>query len=250
MYTQMTGSEKILPYAGNERKSDQVRRMFDAIAETYDRLNHTLSLGIDRRWRAKGIAYLQPFAPGSILDLATGTGDLAIAMYEAIAPEHITCVDISERMMEIGRKKVAKAGYAAHISFERQDCLSLTYADNCFDAVISAFGVRNFEHIEKGIAEMYRTLKPGGHLMILELSHPRQFPIKQIYKLYSNTVIPCVGQLFSGEKAAYQYLPASIRAVPQGEAMAEMLRNQGFVNVKVRTFTLGICSLYTGEKTK
>jgi demethylmenaquinone methyltransferase/2-methoxy-6-polyprenyl-1,4-benzoquinol methylase len=223
--------------------------MFDAIARTYDTLNHTLSLGIDKRWRARGIAFLRPFSPEHILDIATGTGDLAIAMHKALHPAHITGVDLSEGMMEIGRRKAVVCGCSAQITFERQDCLSLTYADNSFDAVTAAFGVRNFEHIERGIAEMYRVLRPGGHLMILELSHPRRFPVKQLYELYSKTIIPSVGRLLSGENTAYWYLPASIRAVPQGEAMAEILRRQGFGNVDVRTFTFGICSLYTGEKT-
>jgi demethylmenaquinone methyltransferase/2-methoxy-6-polyprenyl-1,4-benzoquinol methylase len=246
----MTGSEKILPYNNSEHKSAQIGRMFDAIAGTYDRLNHMLSLGIDKRWRAGGIAYLKPFSPGRILDIATGTGDLAIAMHRALNPEHITAVDLSESMMAIGRRKAASSGCAARITFERQDCLALTCADNSFDAVTCAFGVRNFEQIDRGIAEMYRVLRPGGHLMILELSHPRQFPVKQLYTLYSQTVIPCIGRLFSGENAAYRYLPASVREVPQGEVMADLLRRQGFAHVEVRTFTWGICSLYTGEKTK
>ncbi|MDR1918973.1 MAG: bifunctional demethylmenaquinone methyltransferase/2-methoxy-6-polyprenyl-1,4-benzoquinol methylase UbiE [Tannerellaceae bacterium] len=246
----MFGSEKILPYESGEHKSAQIGRMFDAIAETYDTLNHTLSLGIDKGWRKKGIAFLRPFAPGSILDVATGTGDLALAMYETLHPRRITAIDLSEGMMEVGRRKAAEAGHAAHISFERQDCLSLTYPDHSFDAVTSAFGVRNFEHIEQGIAEMYRVLKPGGHLMILELSHPRRFPVKQLYTLYSQTVIPWLGRLYSKENAAYRYLPASVKVVPQGTVMADILRRQGFIKVGVRTFTLGICSLYTGEKTK
>ncbi|MDR2810129.1 MAG: bifunctional demethylmenaquinone methyltransferase/2-methoxy-6-polyprenyl-1,4-benzoquinol methylase UbiE [Tannerellaceae bacterium] len=246
----MTGSEDIRPYTSGEHKSLQIERMFNQIAPTYDVLNHTLSLSIDKRWRAKGIDYLRPFSPRRILDVATGTGDLAIAMHRALSPRQIMGIDISEKMMERGRRKAARAGYSSQISFERQDCLSLPYADNTFDAVTSAFGVRNFEDIEKGIAEMYRVLKPGGHLMILELSHPRQFPVKQLYALYSNTIIPGIGQLFSGRKAAYRYLPASVRVVPQGQVMAEMLRRQGFGNVEARTFTFGICSLYTGEKTK
>ena len=223
--------------------------MFDAIAPTYDALNHALSLGIDKRWRAKAIASLRPFSPKQILDVATGTGDLAIAMQKTLSPRHITGIDLSERMMEIGRRKAARAGYASQISFEKQDCLSLTCADNSFDAVTSAFGVRNFEHIEQGIAQMYRALKPGGRLAILELSHPRRSPAKELYNLYANTIIPFAGRLFSGEGAAYRYLPASVREVPQGEAMAGILRRQGFANVAIRTFTLGICSLYTAEKT-
>ncbi|MDR1257940.1 MAG: bifunctional demethylmenaquinone methyltransferase/2-methoxy-6-polyprenyl-1,4-benzoquinol methylase UbiE [Tannerellaceae bacterium] len=246
----MTGAEKILPYNNDECKSAQIGRMFDSIAGTYDALNHTLSLGIDKKWRSKGIACLRPFSPGLILDVATGTGDLAIAMYEALNPIHITGVDISEGMIAAGRIKAAEAGCSDGITFELQDCLSLPYADDSFDAVTSAFGVRNFENIEKGIAEMYRVLKPGGHLMILELSHPRQFPVKQLYKLYSKTVIPCVGRLFSKENTAYHYLPASVRVVPQGGVMAGILRSQEFGNVVARSLTLGICSLYTGEKMK
>jgi demethylmenaquinone methyltransferase/2-methoxy-6-polyprenyl-1,4-benzoquinol methylase len=245
----MTGAENILPYRSDEHKSVQIRRMFDAIAGTYDALNRILSLGIDRRWRAKAIDSLKPFAPERILDLATGTGDLALALCGALQPCHVTGVDISEQMMQIAREKAAKAGCATRLSFERQDCLSLGFAGSSFDAVTSAFGVRNFEDIEKGLAEMYRVLRPGGRLMLLELSRPRRFPVKQLYGLYSRTIIPCIGRIFSGEHEAYRYLPASVGAVPQGEAMAELLRRQGFVHVEVRTFTLGICSLYTGEKT-
>ncbi|MDR2810472.1 MAG: bifunctional demethylmenaquinone methyltransferase/2-methoxy-6-polyprenyl-1,4-benzoquinol methylase UbiE [Tannerellaceae bacterium] len=240
---------KVLPYNCNEQKSVQVERMFDSIAGTYDKLNHTLSFCIDKRWRKKGIAFLKPFSPERILDIATGTGDLAVAMQKELKPKGgIVGVDLSEGMMEVGRRKAAAAGYASCISFEQQDCLSLTYADNTFDAVTSAFGVRNFDRIEEGLAEMYRVLKPGGHLMILELSSPRLFPVKQLYALYSQTFIPYIGRLLSGEKAAYHYLPASVKVVPQGEDMAELLRWQGFVNVGIRTFTGGICSLYTGEK--
>jgi demethylmenaquinone methyltransferase/2-methoxy-6-polyprenyl-1,4-benzoquinol methylase len=242
------GSENILPYDSNDSKSAQVGRMFDAIAPTYDVLNHALSLGVDRRWRAGGIDRLRPFAPCNILDVGAGTGDLSIAMCEALHPRHVTAIDLSEAMMDIGRRKAAEAGCSAHISFERQDALALTYRDNSFDAVASAFGVRNFENIEQGIAEMHRVLKPGGHLMILELSHPRRFPVKQLYALYSKTIIPFLGRLFSKENSAYRYLPASVRVVPQGSVMADILRRQGFANVETRTFTFGICSLYTGEK--
>lgn len=242
------GSEKILPYNDHEQKSAQVERMFDSIAGKYDFLNHTLSLGFDKGWRRKGIAFLRPFAPKQMLDIATGTGDLAISMFKTLQPDRIIGADISEGMMDIGRRKAAKAGYSDHISFEYQDCLSLTYADNTFDAVTAAFGIRNFEDIEKGLAEMYRILKPGGHLMILELSTPERFPMKQLYRLYSKTMIPFMGRLFSNEKKAYQYLPASIQVVPQGNIMTELLSRIGFKEAKVRTFTFGICSLYTGKK--
>lgn len=244
----MYGSEKILPYDSKENKGTQVKRMFDAIAGTYDQLNHTLSFGFDKGWRRKGIAFLRPFRPQTLLDIATGTGDLAIELYRTLQVDRIIGADISEGMMEVGRRKVAEAGYTDHICFEQQDCTALTYEDNSFDAVTAAFGVRNFENIEKGIAEMYRVLKPGGHLMILELSTPEHFPMKQLYRIYSKTVIPFIGWLFSRQKAAYTYLPASIQVVPQGKVMTALLARQGFGDARVRTFTFGICSLYTGTK--
>ncbi len=242
------GSEKILPYDGDEHKGTQVKRMFDSIAHTYDLLNHTLSFGFDKGWRRKGIAFLRPFAPASILDVATGTGDLAIQMQRELSAQTIIGADISEGMMNVGRQKVDTAGLAAHIRFEYQDAMAFTYEDNTFDAVTAAFGVRNYEDIRQGLAEMYRVLKPGGHLMILELSTPERFPMKQLYQLYSTLVIPTVGRLFSKEKNAYSYLPASIREVPQGKVMVESLAGIGFTETRVQTFTFGICSLYTGKK--
>lgn len=242
------GSEQILPYNDEEHKATQVRRMFDSIAGVYDRLNHTLSFGIDKIWRRRGIAYLRPFSPASILDIATGTGDLAISMCRHLKADRIIGADISEGMMDVGRQKVAQAGLSDHILFEYQDCTKLTYADHSFDAVTAAFGVRNFEDIEQGLSEMYRVLKPGGHLMILEFSTPEHFPMKQLYALYSKIVIPNVGYLLSKERKAYSYLPASIQVVPQGKEMTDLLGRIGFDEVQARTFTFGICSLYTATK--
>ena len=242
------GSEQILPYNNEEHKAPQVKRMFDSIAGTYDQLNHTLSFGIDRIWRKKGIAYLRPFAPKSILDIATGTGDLAISMQRNLNADRIIGADISEGMMDVGRQKVAEAGLSEHISFEYQDCTALTYAEDSFDAVTAAFGVRNFEDIEQGIREMYRVLRPDGHVMILELSTPEHFPMKQLYSIYSKWVIPTIGRLFSKEQSAYSYLPASIKVVPQGKVMTDLLSRVGFSEVQARTLTFGICSLYTGTK--
>lgn len=150
--------------------------------------------------------------------------------------------------MEVGRQKVAEAGLSDHITFEYQDCTALTYPDNSFDAVTAAFGVRNFENIEQGITEMYRVLKPGGHLMILELSSPVHFPMKQLYNIYSKVVIPTVGRLLSKEHTAYSYLPASIKVVPQGKVMTDLLSRVGFSEARSRTFTFGICSLYTAAR--
>lgn len=242
------GSEQILPYNNEEHKATQVKRMFDSIAGTYDQLNHTLSFGIDRMWRKKGIAYLRPFAPKSILDIATGTGDLAISMQRKLNADRIIGADISEGMMDVGRQKVAEAGLSEHISFEYQDCTALTYAEDSFDAVTAAFGVRNFEDIEQGIREMHRVLRPDGHVMILELSTPEHFPMKQLYSIYSKWVIPTIGRLFSKEQSAYSYLPASIKVVPQGKVMTDLLSRVGFSEVQARTLTFGICSLYTGTK--
>jgi len=242
------GAENIYPYEGEEKKTTQIRRMFDSIAFTYDKLNRLLSLGFDRSWRRKGIAFLKPFGAQSILDIATGTGDLAIAMCRALNAREVVGADISEGMMDIGRTKVREAGLSDFVRFEQQDCLSLTYADNSFDAVTAAFGVRNFENIERGVGEMFRVLKPGGHIMILELSSPDYFPMKQLFTIYSKIVIPNMGRLFSKEKSAYSYLPASIQVVPQGKVMTEILRQAGFINARVETFTLGVCSMYTGTK--
>ncbi len=242
------GAERILPYNKEEHKGVQVERMFDSIAGKYDLLNHTLSFGIDKLWRKKGIAYLRPFSPKRILDIATGTGDLAIQLQRKLRPDQVIGVDLSEGMMEVGRQKVAKAGLSSRITFEQQDSIALTYKDNQFDAVTAAFGVRNFERIEQGIAEMYRVLKPGGHLMILELSTPEHFPIAQTYRLYSSVFIPLIGRMLAKDKAAYHYLPASIKVVPQGQVMTELLQRIGFKDVHAQTFTFGICSMYTGTK--
>lgn len=244
------GSEEVLPYNQEEHKTVQIKRMFDAIAGTYDRLNHTLSFGIDKIWRRKGIAFLRPFSPASILDVATGTGDLAITMCRELKTDRVIGADISEGMMAIGRQKAVEAGLTDRITFEQQDSEALTYATYSFDAVTAAFGVRNFENIDQSIREIYRVLKPGGHLMILELSTPEHFPVKQLYRFYSKWVIPVIGRLLSKEQMAYDYLPASIRVVPQGRIMTDLLSRVGFLDVQAHTFTFGICSMYTGRKSR
>ena len=242
------GSEDIFPYNLKEHKSIQVKRMFDAIAGKYDLLNHTLSFGFDKWWRKKGIASLRPFSPRTILDIATGTGDLAIAMQNDLQPQLMIGADISEGMMDVAREKAKELHLQESIRFEYQDCTNLSYPNDTFDAVTSACGVRNFEDIEQGFSEMLRVLKPGGHLMILELSTPETFPMKQLYRIYSKIVIPNVGRLISKEKAAYCYLPASIKVVPQGNVMTELLAKIGFKEAKTHSLTWGICSLYTGTK--
>ena len=239
--------ERVLPYAGEEDKGTQVRRRFDSIAGRYDMLNRMLSFGMDRSWRRKTVDSLRPFSPQRILDVASGTGDLALLMCRRLQPQQIIAADLSEEMMAVGRRKATKAGYASRISFEHQDCMTLTYSDHSFDAITVAFGVRNFADLERGLSEMERVLRPDGQLRILELSTPKHFPMKQLYALYSRTIIPLVGSWFSLEKSAYRYLPASIRKMPQGREMVRLLERQGF-DVQVRTFTGGTCSLYSATK--
>ena len=238
--------EHIKPYGEEGTKAVQVERMFNHIAPTYDQLNHTLSMGIDRSWRRKAIHTLRPYHPQQILDIATGTGDFAILACRELQPQFLIGADISEGMMEVGREKVQQAGLADKVSFAREDCTALSFADATFDAVTVAFGVRNFEHLDIALGEMCRVLRPNGHLVILELSTPDRFPMKQLFTLYSKVVIPLIGKLISKDNSAYTYLPESIRAFPQGEVMQRSIRNAGFSQVRFRRF--GICTLYVATK--
>jgi len=241
-------AEKIVPYEANDApKSIQIERMFDEIAGQYDFLNHMLSMGIDKLWRRKGILALKPFEPQIILDVATGTGDLALYAYRLLKPQKIVGIDISEKMMAIGREKAAKAGLSGIIHFEWQNCTCLQLNPNIFDAAIIAFGIRNFEDLDIGLQEIHRVLRPEGRLMILELSSPEHFPMKQAYRLYSS-LIPKIGQWISRSKAAYKYLPESISVFPQNAEMASILEKNGFSEVTCRKLTGGICSLYLAKK--
>jgi len=241
--------EKVLPDSKNEAsKGIQVEKMFDDIAGQYDLLNHTLSFGIDRYWRKKGIKTLKSIQPKKILDIATGTGDLAIQAFPLLFPEKILGVDISEGMMQVGREKVAQIGLQNQIEFEKQDCTNLTFEDNSFDAAMVAFGVRNFEDLDKGLQEILRVLCVGGKLMILELSSPEYFPMKQAYQLYSKLIIPTLGRLISKSVTAYHYLPNSIAAFPQNAGLKAILEKNGFKNVCYKKLTFGLCTLYVGTK--
>ncbi len=240
--------EKIKPYHSEGEKVKQVETMFDNIAHSYDRLNHTLSWGIDKRWRKKAIRYLQPFAPRRIMDVATGTGDFALLAYRMLKPELLIGTDISEGMMQIGRQKVKEAGWEKAISFEREDCTRLTFEANEFDAITVAFGIRNFENLDQGLCEMHRVLRTGGHLVILELTAPERFPMKQLFQIYSRVVIPTVGRFLSRDSRAYTYLPSTIQAFPQGEVMKKILQATGFREVEFQRLTFGICTLYTATK--
>ena len=240
--------ENIKPYNEEEKKSVQVERMFDNIAPAYDQLNHTLSWGIDKSWRKKAINWLKPFQPQRMMDVATGTGDFAIQACRVLNPKELIGTDISEGMMNVGRQKVKDAGLEGRISFAKEDCTALTFPDNRFDAITVAFGVRNFEDLDKGLREMHRVLDTDGKLVILELSEPDWFPMKQLYALYSKVVIPTLGKLLSKDRSAYTYLPQSIKAFPQGEVMKVIILKAGFREANFKRLTLGICTLYTATK--
>ncbi|MDR2234116.1 MAG: bifunctional demethylmenaquinone methyltransferase/2-methoxy-6-polyprenyl-1,4-benzoquinol methylase UbiE [Tannerella sp.] len=240
--------EEIVPNeSDNAAKSVQIEQMFDEIAGQYDLLNHTLSFGIDKSWRRKGILTLKAFVPRTILDIATGTGDLALAAYRLLKPEKIVGVDISEKMMDIGREKVSGAGLSSVISFERHNCTDLQIASDSFDAAMIAFGIRNFEDLDKGLQEIYRVLHDEGRLMILELSTPEHFPLKQGYWIYSK-LIPGIGRFISRNNKAYKYLPKSIAAFPQNEKLAAIMRKNGFSDVTYRKLSGGLCTLYLAKK--
>ena len=243
----MYRQEEINPYHEGE-KAHQVEQMFDNIAPTYDTLNHRLSWDIDRRWRRKAIQQLIPYQPLTILDIATGTGDFAIMAAQMLNPQRLVGADISEGMMEIGRKKVREMGLDSIISFAKEDCLALSFDDATFDAVTAAFGIRNFADLDKGLSEMCRVLKPGGHLSIVELTTPVAFPMKQLFRIYSHTVLPVYGRLISKDTSAYSYLTKTIEAFPQGERMTEILRRAGFKDAGFKRLTFGICTMYFATK--
>ena len=222
--------------------------MFDKIAPSYDRLNHALSLGIDRRWRRTAVDALGIHQPQQILDIATGTGDFALLLAKRIKPQHIVGADISEGMMAVGREKVKEEGLQNVISFQYEDCMQLSFPDGSFDAVTSSYGVRNFQNLDKGLQEMQRVLRPGGHLLIVELTPPPSFPMKQLFWLYAHVVMPLLGRLISHDDSAYTYLPASMEAFPQPELMEGILRKAGFTEVQWRRFTFGISTMYLATK--
>ncbi len=239
--------EKINPYHEGD-KAGQVEAMFDNIAPTYDKLNHRLSWDIDRGWRRKAIRQLAPYHPKTVLDIATGTGDFAILSAQLLHPGKLVGADISEGMMAVGRKKIEKAGLQDIISLEKEDCLALSYPDESFDAVTAAFGIRNFADLDKGLKEMCRVLKKGGHLSIVELTTPVSFPMKQLFHIYSHTVLPVYGRMISKDSSAYSYLTKTIEAFPQGERMVDILKQAGFADASFRRLTFGICTMYFATK--
>jgi len=227
-------------------KREDVQAMFDAIAPRYDFLNHLLSFGIDRIWRRKAVAMLRADAPRTILDVATGTGDLAIRALK-LGPEKIVGVDISEAMLERARAKIAGVGAGDIIEMRSGASEQLQFEDNSFDAAMVAFGVRNFENLRAGLSEIARVVRPGGPLVVLEFSRPRHFPIKQLYGLYFRYVIPNVGRTVSRHEHAYQYLPDSVGVFPTGNAFLEEMAATGFEDLRSKPLTFGIASLYFGR---
>ena len=229
-------------------KKAEVEQMFDRIAPRYDLLNRVLSLGIDVWWRKRAIGYLKPLQPSKILDVATGTADVAILMAKILKPKQIIGIDIANQMLELGRGKIANQGLSEIISLETGDSERLQFEDNSFDAVTVAFGVRNFETLEKGLAEMYRVMRPGGRVVVLEFSKPHVFPIKQLYNAYFKYVLPLIGRLTSRDMRAYTYLFESVQVFPEGSQFTEILTKTGYQNPLCERLTLGICSIYTATK--
>lgn len=237
------------PVGEAEGKREQVEAMFDAIAPRYDLLNRVLSLGIDQRWRKKAIARLRGDRPQRILDVATGTADLAL-LAATLDPDRVVGIDISEEMLRVGREKVARRGLEDRIVLRRGSAEKIPFSDHQFDAALVAFGVRNFEDLNQGLSDIHRVLRPGGLLVVLEFSQPRAFPVKQLYRFYSRHILPRIGRTVSHDDGAYQYLPDSVAAFPDGEAFLSRLRGAGFTELAWHPLTFGIASLYEGRAKK
>jgi demethylmenaquinone methyltransferase/2-methoxy-6-polyprenyl-1,4-benzoquinol methylase len=244
----MPTNSPVVPYAGSSAtKKEQVARMFDNISHSYDRLNRILSFGIDIWWRKKAINTLRDAKPETILDIATGTGDLAIEAL-SLKPEKIIGVDISEGMLSFGRKKLEAKGLNEKIELRLGDSEKLLFPEKHFDAVMVSFGVRNFQDLELGLTEIFRVLKPGGQLMVLEFSKPKNQIIKGLYGFYNRTFLPLIGNLLSKDSSAYTYLPESVEAFPEGSDFVKILTSIGFKKGKALPLTFGISSVYTGFK--
>ena len=228
--------------------AEYVRSMFDSIAHRYDLLNHVLSSGLDVLWRHKMVRLLRPYRPQSVLDLATGTADVALEVARQLKPSQIVGIDIAERMLEIGKRKIARAGFSRVISLEIGNAARLRFASASFDCATVAFGIRNFEHPEQCLGEMFRVLRPSGVMAILEFSRPTVFPVKQLYQAYSQFVLPAVGRWISRNSSAYSYLPATIAEFPDGNSFGALLSEAGFRSVRQVPLAFGIATIYLAEK--
>lgn len=244
----MTNCENINPYDDNRPKTEQVREMFDSIAPAYDFMNRAMTFGIDKLWRRRAVKMIAKHAPKRILDIATGTGDLAIRLAKSLKPESVVGVDLSEQMLAIGQEKVKKEGLAGIVSLSPADCMHLPFENEIFNCVTVAYGVRNFEHLQQGYEEMHRVLRSGGVLCVIELSTPTSPLVKPFYKAYTKWIIPAVGRLVSKDVRAYSYLPESIAAVPQGENMLALMKNAGFSQCSFTPLTFGTCTIYIAVK--
>lgn len=241
-------SEVVKPYQAEGSKKTQVGKMFDNIAPYYDFLNRLLTLRIDVLWRRKAIGMIKNKQAETIIDIATGTADLTIEINKQLKPKQIIGMDLSNKMLEIGRKKVAKRGLENLIRLDQGDSENLQYADNTFDVATAAFGVRNFEDLSAGLKEINRVLKKNGQIVVLEFSRPTIFPFKQLFNLYFKYVLPLIGKVTSKDPKAYQYLYESVQAFPDGEDFLDVLKETGFNSNKCKKLSLGICSIYTGFK--
>ena len=241
-------AQEVKPYNESDSKKRQVSTMFNRIAPYYDFLNRLLSLGIDTVWRKKAIKQLGKDDAKVILDVATGTADLALEASRQLNPEKIIGLDISNEMLEVGREKIKRKRLSELITLQEGDSENLPFSDNTFDAITVAFGVRNFENLEKGLKEMYRVMKPGGKVVILEFSRPQIFPFKQLYNFYFRNILPAIGKLTSKDPKAYRYLYESVQAFPDGDAFLSILENLGYKSNRCIPLTLGVCSIYTATK--
>lgn len=241
--------DDVVPYQNSRlNKKQQVAKMFDDIAFRYDFLNHFLSGGIDVSWRKKAILQLKEIRPQLILDVATGTADVALMAYRLLKPKKIIGIDISEGMLELGRKKIEKADLQNVIELYRGDSETINYPDATFDAITVAFGVRNFENLEKGLSEMYRVLKPGGKLVVLEFSRPKNILFKALCNIYMNVITPQIGKMFAKNKDAYQYLNHSVQTFPERENFIHLFKQTGYTKTYYKPLSLGICCMYSGRK--
>lgn len=235
------------PIGEAEGKAEAVEAMFDEVAPRYDLLNRILSVGIDRYWRSRAVRLLHDDNPGRVLDVATGTADLAIKIQQVLQPRETVGVDLSTEMLRLGREKVERKGLSSRVSLEEADAADLPYDDGSFDAALVAFGVRNFEDLDAGLGEIGRVLRPRGSLVVLEFSRPRAFPVKQLYSFYSRHVLPRIGGLLSPNQGAYEYLPDSVAAFPDGSDFLQRMEGAGFTELEWIPLTFGIASLYRGR---
>jgi len=234
------------PIGEVDGKAEHVEQMFDSIAPRYDLLNRVLSLGIDQRWRTQAIRLLEPDAPRRIVDVATGTADLAIKAEQLLHPREVVGVDLSAEMLRFGREKLDRRGLTPRVTLQHADAETLPFAEGDFDAALVAFGVRNFEGLDAGLQEIARVLRPGGALVVLEFSHPRQAPIKQLYRFYSRHILPRIGGAISQNNGAYQYLPESVAAFPDGPDFLARMEAAGYRDLLWQPLTFGVASLYKG----